>query len=80
MSWKCEVQADDTGSWVSNQLRFASINEAKKYSEDLAWRWTSVRKTRVTQDDDPVSAAWRDGRLIHLRSETNDEGTDAAHG
>lgn len=55
MSWKAEVIADGSGKWVGNQLRFATAEEAKAYVRDLAWRWTSVKDTRVVECDDPVT-------------------------
>ena len=56
MSFKPEVIADSSGKWTPNQLRFATEAEAKLYVDDLAFRWTAVRETRVVQCDDPVTA------------------------
>lgn len=61
-SFKAEVQADSSGSWASNALRFATEAEAEAYAEDLASRWTLVHGTRVVASDDPVNV--KDGRLI----------------
>lgn len=55
MSFKVEVQADSTGTWAGNSLRFASQDEADDYGKDLAGRWTSVRKWRAVESDDPVT-------------------------
>jgi hypothetical protein len=55
MSWKPEVIADSSGQWVSNQLRFATKQQAESYVADLAYRWTAVRQTRVVECDDPVT-------------------------
>lgn len=68
MSYKAEVIADNSGEWVSNALRFATNPEAEAYVADLKWRWTSVRSTRVVQCDDPVTAKWEAGSLIHWPS------------
>jgi len=61
-SFKAEVQADSSGTWASNALRFATTEEAEAYAEDLASRWTLVRETRVVASDDPVNV--KDGRLV----------------
>ena len=45
--YKVEVIADNSGEWTGNQLTFDSIGRAREYAEDLAWRWTLVRKWRV---------------------------------
>lgn len=55
MSFKAEVIADNSGKWVGNLLRFATAKEAEAYVRDLAWRWTSVKDTRVVECDDPVT-------------------------
>ena len=62
-SFKPEVIADASGSWTGNALRFATEAEAETYVRDLAWRWTSVRQTRVVASDDAVSHVWTDGRV-----------------
>jgi hypothetical protein len=58
MSFKVEVQADSSGTWASNGVRLSSADEAEAYAEDLAARWTSVRKWRVVEVDDMVTADW----------------------
>lgn len=70
MSWKAEVQADGSGEWASNGLRFAHKEEAMDYGKDLAWRWTLVREMRVVEVDEPVTHEWRDGRVSHTKGET----------
>ena len=52
--YKAEVIADDSGEWVSNALRFSTREGAEAYVEDLACRWTMVRKTRVVESDEEV--------------------------
>ncbi len=54
-SFKIEVIADSSGKWCGNELRFATLEEAKLYALDLASRWTLVRDTRVVESDDPVT-------------------------
>ena len=58
MGWKGEVIADNSGKWVSNQLVFATQEEAKTYVQDLACRWTLVRETRTVETPDPVNRRW----------------------
>ena len=48
--YKVEVQADSTGTWVSNQLTFENVGEATKYARDLFFRWTAVRAWRVVDN------------------------------
>jgi len=69
MSWKPEVIADSTGEWHSNALRFDTHDEADAYVHDLYARWTAVRKIRVVECDDAVTARWEDGRTVHLSHE-----------
>ena len=63
MSFKPEVQADDTGKWCGNALRFATRAEAEAQVADLMMRWTAVRDTRVVECGDPVNYRDVDGRL-----------------
>jgi hypothetical protein len=65
-SFKPEVIADNSGEWCGNSLRFATQVEAENYVQDLMWRWTLVRDTRVIIVDDPVTARWENGKTIHL--------------
>ena len=53
MSFKPEVQTDDTGNWHGNALRFATKDEAIAYAYNLMVRQFSVRATRVVETDDP---------------------------
>lgn len=79
MSWKLGVKTAGDIDWVCNALRFATIDETKHYSVDLDWRWTTKKTMEILPSDDPVNAAWRDMRLIHLRNE-DDKSANAAHG
>jgi hypothetical protein len=66
MSFKPEVQADETGNWYGNALRFATRAEAEAQVADLMMRWTAVRDTRVVECDDPVNYRYVDGRLENV--------------
>jgi len=61
-SFRPEVVADSTGTFVPNGCRFATREEAEAYVKDLAWRWTSVIDTRVVECADPVNYRWENGR------------------
>jgi hypothetical protein len=63
MSWRPEVQADRTGQWYANALRFATKQEAEGNVAALKWNWTAVTETRVIECDDPVNYRWVDGKL-----------------
>ncbi|HVB18110.1 MAG TPA: hypothetical protein VNF04_16360 [Stellaceae bacterium] len=63
MSFKPEVQADETGKWYGNALRFATRSEAEAQVADLMMRWTAVRDTRVVECGDPVNYRYVNGRL-----------------
>lgn len=51
-SWAPEVIADGSGKWAGNGLRFKNKADAEKWVEDLSWRWTLVRETRVVPSQD----------------------------
>lgn len=55
MSYKPEVQTDNTGKWYGNALVFATREEAKVWADDLSMRWFAVRATRAAESDDPVT-------------------------
>ncbi|RPJ64676.1 MAG: hypothetical protein EHM23_00005 [Acidobacteria bacterium] len=55
MTWKVEVQADNTGTWAGNALRFEYELIARQYARDLMSRWTAVRDYRIVEVDDPVN-------------------------
>ena len=65
-SWKAEVVADSSGEFCGNALRFATKAEAEEYVQDLMWRWTSVRDTRVVESDDPVSYKMNGGEAQRI--------------
>lgn len=61
-SWKPEVFVH--GGWHSNQLRFATEQEAAFYAAHLFSRWTQTEDHRPAESDDPVTAEWTtDGKL-----------------
>jgi hypothetical protein len=66
MAWKNEVQADNSGTWSTNALRFATKEEAEAYGLDLYQRWTLVREYRATETDEPVNYRFVDGRVVPL--------------
>lgn len=55
VSWKAEVQADESGEWTGNMMRFPTKKSAEEYALNLASRWTAVRNWRVLPSDDPVT-------------------------
>jgi hypothetical protein len=63
MSWKPEVQADSSGTWCGNALRFATEQEALDNVADLKRRWMLVTGTRVVECADPVNYTFIDGQL-----------------
>lgn len=70
MSWKPEVQADDSGKWYGNSLRFATKPEAEKNVASLEGRWILVTGTRVVESPDPVNYRWDDVRGLLPLEET----------
>jgi len=66
-SYSPEVIADSTGTWAGNAVRFATRAEAEIYVQDLMYRWTAVRETRVVESDDPVNYSLTDGVLEMLK-------------
>jgi hypothetical protein len=68
MSFKPEVQTDDTGKWYGNALRFGTREEAAAQVQDLMMRWFAVNETRVVEcDDDPANYRYVDGHLEQVR-------------
>ena len=56
MSYKSEVQSDDTGNWHGNSLRFATKDEAIAYNLMMR-QFTVSAATRVVETDDPINYA-----------------------
>jgi len=63
MSFKSEVQTDDSGKWYSNAIRFATSEEADRYVEDLVGRWYAVRCARTVETDEPANYSYIDSKL-----------------
>jgi len=66
MSYKVEVLVCGETEWATNQLRFATKEEAEAYGRDLFRRWLAVREWRVTESEEPVNYAIRGGELVRL--------------
>lgn len=49
--YRVEVQADSSGTWAGNALRFDDIDSAAEYARDLFARWTLVTAWRVLDED-----------------------------
>lgn len=64
MSWKPEVQTDNTGKWYGNALRFPTKEEAEAQVRDLSMRWFAVNETRVVESEDPPNYNYVDGSLL----------------
>lgn len=45
--FRVQVQADSSGEWCGNGLKFDTYAEAEAYAKDLSSRWTAVREWRV---------------------------------
>jgi len=77
MSWKPEVQTDNTGKWYDNALRFATRDEAENSARDLQMRWFAVQDTRASESGDPVNYSYIDGVLAPtaLHTEATGEAT-----
>ena len=58
MSYKPEVQTDNTGNWYDNALRFETEIEALENAKDLSYRWFAVRSYRATESQDPVNYSY----------------------
>jgi hypothetical protein len=69
MSWSTQVIADNSGQWVGDGLRFATVEEAEAYVYDLMMRWTLVSETAVVESDDPVNSRWVNGHAESLEPE-----------
>jgi hypothetical protein len=54
-SFKAEVIADNSGTWTTNGLAFATAVEAEQYGRDLQGRWTLVQQVRVVESTEAVN-------------------------
>jgi hypothetical protein len=57
-SWGVVVQADSSGKWSGNQLRFTTEEEAQHYGRDLYSRWTLVTAWKTIRTTDDVCTRW----------------------
>ena len=71
MSWKPQVQADTTGKWYDNALRFATEEEAANNARDLFQRWTLCTAHRAAPSDEPVNYTYLNGHLIPVEYEVS---------
>ena len=55
MSYKPEVQTDNTGKWYDNALRFETKEEALENARDLSYRWFAVKAFRASESLDTVN-------------------------
>jgi hypothetical protein len=62
-SYRPEVQADDTGKWYPNGLRFATREEAEARAKDLVSRWTLAFAWRATESEEEPNYSYIDGEL-----------------
>lgn len=46
-TYRVDVEADSSGTWATNALRFDTSEQAERYARDLAMRWIAVRAYRV---------------------------------
>jgi len=76
MSFKPEVQTDNSGQWYDNALRFETLAEAEANAADLYARWTLCRAYRAVESPDPVNYRWHPTRgLIGLDDKTAQDPT-----
>lgn len=67
MSFKVEIQTDNTGNWYDNAVRTGTREEAERYAKNLARRWLLVNKWRIVESDLPANyTADADGVLTRI--------------
>jgi hypothetical protein len=67
MSWKPEVFVQ--GKWCRNSLVFATKEEAEASAFSLFSRWMLTEDHRAVEVDEPVNYHWRDGGMVHIKTE-----------
>ncbi len=72
MSWKPEVQTDDSGKWYANGLAFCTKDEALASAKDLSMRWMMVREYRAVEISGWATHKWQDGRLVKMLPDVED--------
>lgn len=77
--FKVEVIADNSGKWCSNQVEYGDEREAINAGNDLARRWTAVRKwrvVRITQRPVCATCGGTEGLKCDATAEWNDGAQD----
>lgn len=70
MSWKPAVATiDSNGKFYTNNLAFATQEEAAESARDLADRWLLVVDHRAQESDQPVNARLVNGELTLLEAQ-----------
>jgi hypothetical protein len=54
MEYRTEFEADSSGIWYTNALRFTDHADAVAECQHRAMVWTAVRRGRVVSDDTPL--------------------------
>lgn len=65
-SYKVGVKTKGDRDWSYNAMRFATADEAERYAKDLFSRWMAMESHEVQPCEDPVTAEWKAGKLVHL--------------
>jgi hypothetical protein len=65
-SYRPEVQVSGEPGWHSNQLRFATREEAAESARDLYGRWMLCTAHRAADSTDEPNSTYVDGRLVPL--------------
>jgi strawberry notch-like protein/conjugative element/phage-associated large polyvalent protein len=65
-----KVEISDGRNWSSNQLRYATKEEAEAAGRELMSRWMGARDMRVAESTDPVNRMWdaKEGRSVELQT------------
>ena len=60
MSFKIGIKTKKTTdtSWAFNGLRFATREDAERYSQDLFRRWNQIRSCTIEECDDTPNAVY----------------------
>lgn len=74
MSWKPEIKVASDEKWYSNQLVFASKEEAEEYARNLYYRWTATVAWRAVQSEDTVNYTYLFGQLVPIDPENQTTG------
>jgi hypothetical protein len=59
--FRAEVLCAGESRWAGNALRFDTKADGLEYAQDLASRWTLVKKWRVVTDDTPEREDYNEG-------------------